>query len=75
MHSDWRLGEVIEAVAGKDGLVRNIRVKNSVKPGMDESESDLVKTWRTNAVTTPVCECVKLFNVEETFLVTDIRKL
>ena len=74
MHADWRLGEIVEALGGKDGLVRNVKIKYSVKPEQEEAEIDLIKTWRTNIVTRPVRQCVKLFHIEETSLVSDIKE-
>ena len=73
MHSDWRLGEVTHAKVDKDDRIRTVQIKYSIIPEQ-EDEKSLVKTWKTGSVTRPVRQCVKLFHLEETSLISDIRE-
>ena len=69
MHADWKMGKVEEVKVGQDGFVREATV--SYKDVSSNEPTD----WMFRTVNRPVRNMVKLFNVDDTTLMDDIKSI
>ena len=66
--ASWRLGKVEDVKVGKDGCVREVLIAYKI---MEEDEN----SWRHSTVWRPVRECLKLFHVDDTTFMDDMREI
>ena len=69
MHADWKMGKVEEVKVGQDGFVREATV--SYKDVSSNEPTD----WMFRTVNHPVRNMVRLFNVDDTTLMDDIKSI
>ena len=67
MSANWKLGKVEEVKFGEDGFVREALVSYK------DTSSDEPADWVTRSVNRPVRNMVKLFRLEDTTIMDDIR--
>ena len=67
MSANWRIGTVEATELGDDGLVRKVSVSYK------DTSSDEPEDWMHRSVDRPVRNVVKLFHLEDTNLMDDIR--
>ena len=67
MSSSWKVGKVENVTIGKDGFVRHAVVLYK------DVSSDCPEDWIHRSVERPVRNIIKLFNIEETSLMEDIK--
>ena len=66
--ASWKLGKVEDVKIGKDRRVREVLIAYKI---MDEEED----SWRHSTVWRPVRECIKLFHMEDTTFMDDLREV
>ena len=64
----WKLGKVEQIKTGKDGYVREVLVAYKI---MDEDTD----TWRHATVMRPVRECIKLFEIDDTTFLDNLKDI
>ena len=67
MLSSWKVGKVENVTIGKDGFVRHAVILYKDVSG------DCPEDWAHRSVERPVRNIIKLFNIEETSLMEDIK--
>ena len=66
--ASWKLGKVEDVKIGKDRRVREVLIAYKI---MDEEED----SWRHSTVWRPVRECIRLFIMEDTTFMDDLREV
>ena len=69
--ADWRLGKVKNTKIGRDGLIREVGVSYKILSNPYDDSSD----WTRSVVERPVRAIVKLFNIEDTTILEDMKKV
>ena len=64
----WKLGKVESVKTGRDGFVRDVTVAYKI---MDDD----TETWRHATVERPVRECIKLFEMEDTTFMDNMKDI
>ena len=74
LSADWRLGKVEYTKIGRDGCIREVGISYSI---MEEDHKTPVEElgWRHSVVERPARAVVKLFNLEDTNILDDMKQV